>query len=111
MGVCSLTMIKGVCPKNMSDFQVSKKASSETVRNGEQLHKEEGLEVNPWLRRGITWTCRKAKVGDFRMNLGTSQGTWADAANSGWEKALFQCWETLKDPLRLGFAGDFLFCN
>ena len=78
---------------------------------GSNSTRKKGWRWTRGIRRGITWTCRKAKAGDFRMNLGTSQGTWADAANSGWEKALFQCWETLKDPLRLGFAGDFLFSN
>ena len=71
---------------------------------------EEGLEVNSWIRRGIGWTCRKApKPVDFRRFC---PGPWPDAADaaasaaSGWEKALFQCWETLMDPLRLGFASD-----
>ena len=75
-----------------------------TLSTWEQIE-EEGLEVNSWIRRGITWTCRRAqKRGDFRMTLGSSEGTWANAAQSGWEKALFQCWETLRDPVRLGIA-------
>ena len=53
----------------------------------------------------------KSESWRFSDELGNFAGNMGRCSQFRMGKALFQCWETLKDPLRLGFAGDFLFSN